>query len=584
MAANVYVDAYYRDHVSAQAQQSADKMQAAFKGAAMQIAGAFGIGLGIGGLLQQLKSATAAAFEAGRVDRELKSAIEGVGIAYDIVGPKIDAYAASMMELTRFTDEETKRAFAVLLNILGDVDEAYKALPLTLDLAQTKTIETSEAARLMALGLQGMTEAVIRQVPELRKQIDLLGTNATALQKQQVWIDFVTGSLQGQAIAAADLETEWQKLRNEWNEEAETLGKKLAPALTKIGSELTKELKELSLLPWLAGQSLKALAIALDPRNWLGDAHTRAMAEIDRMAENVSRAFDRIRQEATTIVLPTDVDFRPPKEPPGKLIDEMKEWYEDRIAEIQELAETSTYELKFTPIPIFGRDEPSTLTGFQAWYANLDADLKQFVRARPLLVDADLTMFINAQKPIEEISEALDMSAIDWDAYFAGISDRALVGWQFMKAGIGGLQSGIRSLLASGFEDWKSFFGGIRDAFFDLLAQMAAQAAMFGFLNLVTRGWFGGITGGLGKFMGFKAQGYETITSGPQMFVAGEAGPERVSVRPVSYNAPVPTRGQGSNVYHITYQINALDAESVIDKFVFGDWGRKMARLQSRGY
>ncbi len=69
----------------------------------------------------------------------------------------------------------------------------------------------------------------------------------------------------------------------------------------------------------------------------------------------------------------------------------------------------------------------------------------------------------------------------------------------------------------------------------NMAAQMAAKAAVFGFLNFLSGGMFGGVTGGIGKFvLGniFRAEGgpveanrpYIVGERGPEVFVPGKAG------------------------------------------------------------
>ena len=64
----------------------------------------------------------------------------------------------------------------------------------------------------------------------------------------------------------------------------------------------------------------------------------------------------------------------------------------------------------------------------------------------------------------------------------------------------------------------QGFFNAIRDAFFDMLAQMAARAAMYSFFNLLSGGTLGG--GGLFKFLGFAEGG----------LVPGATGEPRLAV------------------------------------------------------
>ena len=98
--------------------------------------------------------------------------------------------------------------------------------------------------------------------------------------------------------------------------------------------------------------------------------------------------------------------------------------------------------------------------------------------------------------------------------------------------------------------------------------------AIFGILSAIFPA-FGGAVGGLMGFMKMQ-HGYEGWVSKPTLMLAGEAGPEYVSVRPQAQ-----TRGGGNT---LILNISAMDAKSFEDWAVFGPGGRVLGRAFATGY
>lgn len=85
--------------------------------------------------------------------------------------------------------------------------------------------------------------------------------------------------------------------------------------------------------------------------------------------------------------------------------------------------------------------------------------------------------------------------------------------------------------LGSSFED---LFGNIAESFSNMLiqmvAEMAAKAAIFGLFNLITGGGFGAATGGLTKFIGIPGFAGGTDYAPGGIALVGEQGPELVQL------------------------------------------------------
>ncbi len=585
MAANIYVDAWFRDHMSKEAASASSKVVAGFT----KIAGALGIGVGVYQLIGAFKSWSKEALEAERVDTLLTSTMEMLGGEVTKTKEYIDSLTTGLMKTTKFGDEETKGVIQELALNFNDVNRAIASLPMVLDIAQAAQLDLGSATRLTILGLNGNIEALGRILPMFRNWDDVIGKTATTQDKANYFTKIYSERMEGARYKLEGANAAVTRFKLSMGELREELGRSVNQGVGPFTEAMTPMIEKLR--EWVEERNRILKDVNIEPITLFFDPFTRAKVLTKKstwqaLAKNVKDAVSGAK-EAIVVELPETrvslgqilLDEKAARDAAAEAWKKAHQWWIDLKGKL--FMEALFMDLN---VGVRLRVKPPEVDPIEEYLHNWMG--KETIT---IGVPVDIAFQLDtAQAGLnqyqEDVGEMLDVSAINWDEYFAGISSAAAVGWQFVKAGVGGLQSGIRSLLASGLQDWKSFFKSILDAFLDMISQMAAQAAMYGFLNLITGGWMGLATGGGGfaKFMGFKAQGYETITSGPQMFVAGERGPEHVKVTPLGYNAPA--RATAGNVYHITYQINALDADSVIDKFVFGDWGRKLARLQARGY
>ncbi len=137
--------------------------------------------------------------------------------------------------------------------------------------------------------------------------------------------------------------------------------------------------------------------------------------------------------------------------------------------------------------------------------------------------------------------------------------------WQGMERGWGSA-IGNMMMSATSFKDfmsgiWKSF----EKEFADMVGRMAAKWAndLLGKLFFPNQakgggGFFGGVLGFLGGLIGLQ-HGFEGVVSRPTPIIVGEAGPEYVSVRPMT-GSP---RGGGGVTIINNWNIRANDARGV---------------------
>ena len=82
-----------------------------------------------------------------------------------------------------------------------------------------------------------------------------------------------------------------------------------------------------------------------------------------------------------------------------------------------------------------------------------------------------------------------------------------------------------------------------------IAAEIIANAAVFGLLNMFTGGTFGA-TQSFSKFIfgGFAQHGMDKVVTQPTMIVAGEAGAERVNITPLSESSSARQASEGGGV------------------------------------
>jgi hypothetical protein len=105
-------------------------------------------GLASGALVGALSSAAQAAADDEANTLKLQTAIENSGASWDALLPRVDAAIAKGQELA-FSDDETRNSIAEMTESTGSAEEAFKRLPLAMDLARAKHIPLETAARLL---------------------------------------------------------------------------------------------------------------------------------------------------------------------------------------------------------------------------------------------------------------------------------------------------------------------------------------------------------------------------------------------------------------------------------------------------
>jgi len=169
---------------------------------------------------------------------------------------------------------------------------------------------------------------------------------------------------------------------------------------------------------------------------------------------------------------------------------------------------------------------------------------------------------------------AADASAFT-TAWTSALRETAQAGFNW-KTAMTGLMSSFENSFAGGF--WKALttargvfaairnlagnlFQAILQAFEELIAKLVAKMALYGILNLLTGGAFGGFAGGFGKFLGFADGGLVPGMKGQPVPAIVHGGEYVLSLRDMAAMGSVDTGGAvalaGAGGGNISLSLNA---------------------------
>lgn len=573
MAANVYVDAFYRDHVSAESQQSFDRVI----GSAKKLAATLGVAFGAYQIVTFLRTSSKAALESEQVYQALRFQVEALGKSYDAVEGSLRGYFDRLKVTTGFEDEQAAQAMIELVDNLGDYDLALKVVPMALDVARRKTLDLAMASKLVSAALMGEIELMNRQFITMRTAAAQLGEHATATQKAAFWIKYYEQNIKGAAEetnkgnvgAFRNLSIVFKDI---YEDVGAVVNDVLAPYADKIAkarqdtdafyNEIIKRhtilatLKAFDLWGILAGGLGKpqeaAIAAARQAVRSYTDEMIKAIIEI---GPRVDEALGKTTGGAITekdiagLVSRMGLDKAKAKQAGKEAAESVQVFINEAMMPIKSFLSHPPLSRNWLFKAIMG---PISIDRFERAIKDLFGKLPDLVNIRELL------------EPIKS----------DFDNFYEGLISKQKWAFDAIRGSVGALTSGIHAWLMSGLKDWKAFFDAILSYGTQMIAQLIAQFAVFSAL----KGIFSGF--GVGKTFWdfFTAQGgYQGYVNRPTMFVAGERGTEYVSVTPQRKMAP------SGGTTNFNFTIHALDSRSVEDWLLVRGGMKAIARCASRG-
>lgn len=196
--------------------------------------GFLGVAGGIAAVTTALKFAVGQALESERAYNALAVAIDTAGDSWAAQEKTVRAFLTTFQETTRFTDEEGARALQILIQSGMGVQQAMSLMTVAADAAVATQHSLTDAADLLALAFQGNA----RGAQQFGIRLSETGDAAKILNE-------LVGKMQDRFSGQAqkDLQTsigQWESLKKEWGELAETLGKALLPGLSGLLQSLNE--------------------------------------------------------------------------------------------------------------------------------------------------------------------------------------------------------------------------------------------------------------------------------------------------------------------------------------------------------
>ena len=130
------------------------------------IAGGLGVALtaqaGIQALIGGLKFAVGEAISAETSLARLRATVEISGASWDALSGDINKAVSSVVQMSRFADEDAQDALRQMAFVTGDWAQAIKALPVVMDLAAAGQTTMAQAAEALSRASEGSTRAANR--------------------------------------------------------------------------------------------------------------------------------------------------------------------------------------------------------------------------------------------------------------------------------------------------------------------------------------------------------------------------------------------------------------------------------------
>ncbi len=203
-------------------------------------------------------------------------------------------------------------------------------------------------------------------------------------------------------------------------------------------------------------------------------------------------------------------------------------------------------------------------------------EVEQIIKNAEIRKEQDEAYLESLKIYLEQEQEMRDMAAkINAENTLKSIEKIEKERAEFMAKGIGGAVEVLLNSVQNLKNGWQGFFQSMTQGFAKLMQEIAAAIIKAQILAMIPKSWGGtgvswfgggGTTGpgayGWGGYEQGFAGGGSFLTTGPTRFLAGEAGPEQVSITPKG-------KGGGGGIYIETYinQIEATDVNSFEKKY-----------------
>jgi len=572
-----------------------------------------------------LKKSISEASAAEDIQNRLKFALESTGYSWKYAKASVDAFASSIQDVTRFSDEEARQALTNMMLYTRDLTKAEESARLAMDMSVRTGMDLTSSTRYIGMAMSGNVEMLGRYIPELRNLDDVLGKNATQAERAEYTFKILQQKFGG--TAQADVTTYsgvLKQFQNQWSDFAETLGNVVLPALTKVLGVMTSILKSFN-----------------------EQMNKGPLKQIEEEIEVIDRAIERIKQQAEKAFLIEEntgaTTFVTEQEVLERVL-MLEHERQDLLEKRQRLLATQ----RFNQAALAGEIKPDVLTGkaakqdpFLALYGMTEDEFKDRMSYSKLMYEEWKEVYLAIEPAAEAVASALAAAAAeevrmnpmfaddaynlkraadeaarnaaiekeradaieraetaraaeegyayetptlkqmrDMDARSADLAKKMEFDWSSVANQIGSaFQSGFFDLFKGGIKDlkdvWNGFIENLVESFWRGISQMITNWILF---QNVTGAYKSGsgLIGMVGSLLG-KAEGgiiagwrpiksfqYGGIVDRPTLGMIGEGGGDEAVIPLKGGKVPVEMQGGGGTNVVVVY---AMDSQSMEDVF-----------------
>lgn len=466
--------------------------------------GLFAAGGAISGVVAFGVSAVNAYAESEKGVAKLTQAMKNLG-AYSerALKDQLD-FATQMQAVTKYTDEQVVAVQTALTTYGLYGEELKRATKATLDMA-TQTGNADAAAMLVGKAYQGQTETLSRygiKISETAVGAQKFNAVLTELQRRFGGM----AEAEGRSFAG-----QLQIVKNRFDDLVESLGSKLMTPAIKvldwfrdldtvlgyISEKFTKAPRSLSDV----NAEIKALQKAFkDSGNNNGMIYVGPLKRIT-VAEASARMKALVEEQKALKAAAASPD-KAGGIPPGPAVD--PEEARKRAAILEQIDDFQLSQRGRLYTSFFGSVNMAARRSYVAQAKSVE-DMKD--RQKKVLRDLEQEYDAAGRTISGGFTQAfleMSASAANWRDNWIGIVNGAMAP---AKAAVHEFFSSTSAQFLDLENLAKKVFQGILNSFLNLLEEMAAKAAIYGFLNLMSGGSLSGVTS-LGKFLGFSRGGY----------------------------------------------------------------------------
>jgi hypothetical protein len=523
------------------------------------------------------------AAEAESIERRLQFAIEGANYSWGTAKIAVDSFAKSVMDSTRFSDEQARQALTDMMMYTNEYAKAETGARLAMDMSIRTGHDLTSSTRLIGMALTGNVEMLGRYLPELRNLDAVLGADASMAEKAAYALKVLQDKFGG--TAAADLETYSGKLsqfKNQWGEFGEKLGSAVLPPLTKILETLTDIMKNINAPPAQASaERYWRERIGRSGGGLVGKLWGAAGGEpVSLYPTEPERRFmgwgamgggkkDVFREDYSEIIKKSaDESAKSWGEYAQAELDALEKMFKDQ-AEDRIAIEKYTTEKILAGEQEFENDKREAIEAVYKVQNELDMEwVANHELANQRILEGEQEF---ANMKIEAQNAVYQAQIDQWE-------EEAKKSDQLIQSFSGGLSSAWSTNLTSmikGTENFsdavKNIFAGMGDAVINTITKMATNWLMFGSLTGEkggtsffgsSKGGYGGLIGGIFGLLGM-AEGGEFWVNRPTPILVGEGGQrEFVSVTPESKMGK--GQGEGDGITQIINYVTVTDPNTFV--------------------